>query len=134
MTPLADGKQFKTHSWSSIEHSSNFLFSFRSFLINFLDSFFKHCFSLSVIVFAKTAKLCWKHLIVSIKVTWLSIFAKFILVRFLFTIEMPMVLQDPDLTPFKNKKTSKPNRLWAVTLILFWFSLTFKLRKLWAYQ
>ena len=127
ITPLPEVKYFKAYSWSSSELFLNFLSSFGSLKINFLHSFFTRFLSSSVIVFARRNKRCLKFLIVSINVTWFPMFEKFILVKFLPPIEISLIPQAPTLIPFKKTKKSKRSKLWAKIIILYRFSLTFKL-------
>ena len=77
-------------------------------------------FSLSAKLLANVPKLCWKYFIVSIKMTSLPIFAKFIFVGFLPPIEMSLVFQTPALTPFNKNKKSNLRRLCLITLYLFY--------------
>ena len=63
----------------------------------------------------------------------LPIFAKLISVGFLPPTLMSLVFQTPALKPFNRKKNSNLKRLWAITGILQWFSLTFRLQKLCEY-
>ena len=77
---------------------------------------------------ARTERLCRKYLMVSMNFTRSDIFAKFILVKFLPPNTRFLVLQAPNLRPFKKKKKSKTKRLCATTLIWFLFSLTFRLQ------
>ena len=79
--------------------------------MNFLHSHFTAALSSSVMVLARTPKLCWKYLVVSIKVTWKPMFSKFISVGFLPPIEISLVLQEPALIPFSKEKKSKRNKL-----------------------
>ena len=122
ITPLPEVKYFKAYSWSSSELFLNFLSSFGSLKINFLHSFFTRFLSSSVIVFARRTKRCLKYLLVSINVTWFPM-----LVKFLPPIEISLIPQAPTLIPFKKTKKSKRSKLWAKIIILYRFSLTFKL-------
>ena len=123
ITPLPEVKYFKAYFWSSSELFLNFLSSFGSLKINFLHSFFTRFLSSSVIVFARRTKRCLKYLLVSINVTWFPM-----LVKFLPPIEISLIPQAPTLIPFKKTKKSKRSKLWAKIIILYRFSLTFKLQ------
>ena len=75
---------------------------------------------------ARTERFFRKYLIVSMNFTRSDIFALcfFMLVKFLPLNERFVVLQAPNLKPFKKKKKLKTKRLCATTLIWFLFSLT----------
>ena len=90
-------------------------------------------FSLSVKLFASAPKLCWKHFIVSRKRIWLPMFTIRISVGFFRPIFKSVVLHTPALKPFNKRKKSNLQRLCAMTVILYLFSLTLSLQKLCAY-
>ena len=55
--------------------------------------------------------------------------AKFICDKLVPPTDKIVVFHAPNLRPFKKNKKLKPNKLGAITLIVFSFSLTFLLQK-----
>ena len=90
-------------------------------------------FSWSIEPLANPPKLCWKYFIVSRKKILLPMFAKLISVGLFQPMFRSLVLQTPALSYFNKKKKTNLKRLWATNVILDLFSVTFALKKLYAY-
>lgn len=90
-------------------------------------------FSSTVLAAARPARLCWYKIILSIKLTWSSVFAKFTFFKLFPQIKNFFVRQTHNLTPLTKKKKLKSNKSWTKGGKNYLFCLTFKLQKLCAY-